>query len=968
MVMKIGKCTSLVILFMLTLVQNGIAQQKGVDIRLSPLPFEVSGVDQPQVSLNGEWSFRIENGTPSTIQVPGEWEMQGYQVKAGEKAIYEKDITIPETWNGKRIAVKFDAVSSHALVKLNGEYIGEHEGGFVAFEMDVTNAVKPGINRLTVEVRANTISDILSCVSQYAAHTVGGILRKVTLFALPDLNIADLDVDVKFDAKFQNAKLLLHTKIANNSKSIKDIGIRYTLKDKKGKSVFQKMTSKKQLNGSDVLPVSFEVNVIKPQHWTAESPYLYELTTELLSDSKTLQVNKQKVGFREIKVHGNELLVNGRPVKLKGVNRHSVHPLIGRASDPELDRKDAEMFLAANLNFIRTSHYPPSEEFLNAADELGLYVESESALNWIQHHASPIWRHWNFEDAKFLPVMVNANIDNVLSNKKHPSVILWSLGNESRWSPLWVEVNKVVKALDKTRPTVFHDQTWGGFNNGGSQADIANYHYPGINGPSSTDTMTRPTLFGEFAHLSDYNRRELLTDPGVRDAFNAPLVTYFDSMYVHKGNLGGAIWSGIDDTFHLPDGRIVGYGPWGPIDGWRREKPEYFGMKKAYSPVRISNMTKIANGLSFDIENRYDFRSLKDVHIEAVLDGKIVSLTSSLGARSAGQLQIPNINSDLSRVEIVVSDSRGFEIEREVFERALTNEVDHAIKTLVLKQDSAFIYVEQGDVVYTISKTYGLMIAARTNGQQLLTKGPSVAIIAANSEDGGKPNVAGETYQNNIYPIKHYEQYTLFATHVEAKDHRDSIVVNLNLTYQSGTGKQKFVFTNNGMLKTDYEMIYEQNEVSVYQYGLMLELPLVFDQLTWYRKGDFSFYPENHIGRNKGVAKLNAKPVYEVEAFGKPEAKDWKDEANTLGSNDFRSTKASVIKASLNDNHNKYITLLSNGKQASRTWKQDEHIQWLVADYTNRGSEPFYGTPFSDGRLKLKKGDVIKGSMVLVID
>ena len=127
--------------------------------------------------------------------------------------------------------------------------------------------------------------------------------------------------------------------------------------------------------------------------------------------------------------------------------------------------------------------------------------------------------------------MVRANMDNVLAGRNHPSIIIWSLGNESKWSPLWEKVNKIVKEMDPSRPTSFHDQCWGGFNNAGSNADVANYHYPGINGPKATDTMSRPTLFGEYAHLSTYNRRELLTDPGVRSAYNEPLVQFYDSIY-----------------------------------------------------------------------------------------------------------------------------------------------------------------------------------------------------------------------------------------------------------------------------------------------------------------------------------------------------------------------------------------------------------------------------------------------------
>lgn len=938
----------------------GQAQQGSRGVGIAPRPMEVMGRVEPVVNLNGQWDFQIGSGRTGKIVVPSEWEMQGYRVQPGEKAKYSRSFDVPAAWDGQRIIIKFDAVSSYAEVFVNGQRIGSHEGGFVAFEMDVTEAAKVGKNDLRVEVQANTISDILSCVSQYAAHTVGGLLRKVTVFTLPSVHVADLNVETDFDAQFVQATLRLDAQIANRSGQQESAALRYTLLDHQGNKVVSKTTAKQQVATGGVTAIHVDIPSGKVKPWTAESPYLYELVTELIANGKTLQKNKQRIGFREVAIRGNELLVNGKPVKLKGVNRHAVHPLLGRASDPQLDRKDAALYLSGNLNYIRTSHYPPSEEFLEAADELGLYVESESALNWIMHHASPIWRHWDYKDPRFLPTMLQANIDNVWTNKKHPSVIFWSLGNESRWSELWATVNKTVKELDKTRPTSFHDQTWGGFNNAGSQADIANYHYPGINGPAATDTMKRPTLFGEYAHLSTYNRRELLTDPGVRDAFNAPMVTFFDSIYQHKGNLGGAIWSGIDDTFHLPDGRIVGYGPWGPVDGWRREKPEFYGIKKAYAPVRIKAPVETAQGIELSIENRYDFRSLKDVEFEVTVDDKRVPLQVAIAARSTGKVLLPGIKNYRS-LQVRVIDSRGFEIERERFERTESKRVAQKATALALVEDSAFIYVTQGEVAYTISKTYGTVTATKNDGTAIWTKGPSVAIVATNSEDGGKPNVAGETYQNNIYPIKHYPLYTLFANAVKARTFADSMVIDMDLTYQQGQGTQQFVFTKTGQVTVRYAMTYEQQEMAVYQYGLLSELPLTFDALSWERKGAFTDYPENHIGRNKGTARLNAVDLVDVEAFGVPKSSDWKDDANGLGSNDFRSTKSHILSVSLQNQTGAKVVVLSNSKQASRTWKQDARIQWLVADYTNNGSEPFYGTPHSYGRLKLKKGDTIKG-------
>ncbi|MGE8377835.1 MAG: glycoside hydrolase family 2 protein, partial [Sphingobacterium sp.] len=512
---KLSKGGWLALLLVCSTLLHASAQQQGQF--LTPMPDQLINSKTCRILLNGQWDFRVANSLSPivSIQVPGEWEMQGQHVAAGETAIYERSFDLPEEWEGNPVYIRFDGVSSHARVKVNDQPVGEHEGGFVAFQVDLTGKLKKGKNKLTVEIQANTISDILSCVSQYAAHTVGGILRKATLFTVPKVHISDAHVETDFDAKYVNAQLKLSGLVQNSSDKKQQIQLRYLLKDHSGKIVLQKSSERTLLEVGSKGKIESQLSIKKPMQWSAEMPYLYLLETDLIVDGKAVQMNRQKVGFREIEVVKNQLLVNGKPVKLRGVNRHAVHPLNGRASDPEIDRQDVILFKQANVNYIRTSHYPPSEEFLNAADELGMYVESEAALSWIQHHASPIWLKWDYRDKRFLPVMLGANIDNVLSNRQHPSVLFWSLGNESHWSPLWAEINHRVKTLDPTRPTSFHDQTWGGFNNGGSKADIANYHYPGINGPSATDTMKRPTLFGEYAHLSTYNRRELLTDPGI---------------------------------------------------------------------------------------------------------------------------------------------------------------------------------------------------------------------------------------------------------------------------------------------------------------------------------------------------------------------------------------------------------------------------------------------------------------------
>lgn len=962
------KRTALSIIFLVLYVSLAYTQHQFDIPRLSPMVKTVAGVADPVIPLNGQWTFHTASVAPSPIEVPGEWIMQGFNVPEEETACYSRMIRIPGDWEGKRVKIRFDGVSSYGLVKVNGRVVGEHEGGMVPFELDITRAVKSGDNELMVEVRAGTISDRLSCISQYACHTVGGLVRKVTLFVLPEVNIASMDVVTTLDKSCKHAELHISTQLEETATLPATATINYQLKDQQGKTVAVK---KQDLHQAGIKETKLTVR--NARLWNSEQPYLYTLTTFLTVDGKEVQTNEQRIGLRQVEVKGNLLYVNGKPVKLWGVNRHEAHPLRGRSLTPELCRKDAELFKAGNCNYIRTSHYPPSEEFLEACDEIGLYVESEAALNWIQHHASPIWKNWDYQDEQYLPYMLRANTDNVLAGRKHPSVIIWSLGNESRWSPLWEKVRQHVGELDPSRPNSFHDQCWGGFNNAGSTADIANIHYPGINGPAACDTMSRPTLFGEYAHLTCYNSRELVTDPGVRAAYGKYLVEYCDSMYYHPACLGGAIWSGIDDIFHLPGGRIVGYGPWGPIDGWRREKPEYTGMKKAYTPFRIVQEEWKTGRLVLTVENRYNFMGFNELLIEAgEKGGKMTRVKSTIPAGSKGKVIIPLKETDMETIYLKVADPQGRVCHEELFASGMReNEKTEEENTMLETEDIHGLLkvrmTKNGDnQTIVFNKTTGVITHAWSGNKTLLRQGPVFCLAPMNSDDGGKPNVAGETYQNMMPPLRDYPHLTLFAKDFRyGKDDKGNIVVEIEAAYQNGdTGKIVYTFGKDHRIRVNYEMKLAAEKTTPRQYGLLFQLPEQMEVLTWKRKGEFTVYPEYDIARTEGTARLNANRLYEVESHGNVPDGAWKDDANILGSVDFRSTKTQLLKGSLLDNAGNGIIIHSDGTQAWRSWLQDGSIHLLVAGYSNTGSERFYSTPFTRDRITLGKGDTVKGEVV----
>jgi hypothetical protein len=942
--------------------------------RLSPRPQSLHEVRQSCISLDGIWKFTGGKAVNENIEVPGEWEMQGFRLDSAATARYVRTFVVPEDWKNKRIKLRFDAVSSHCIIKVNGKRVGEHEGSFVPFELDITNQTNTGNNRLDVDVRCQTISDILASTSQYAGHPVGGILRKVTLFALPDINIAAMTYVTVFDKEYKDATLRIPFEVANEGNKAGKAVIAFELKNSNGKTI--PLAENKFVIGN--VPAgrldkdTVALRVQSPEKWNPAHPYLYTLTTKLIVDGKICEEHSRKIGFRQVEIRGNQLFVNNHPVKLHGVCRHSIDPFTGRSVSPALCIKDAVLFRDGNCNYIRTSHYPPEEEFLDACDSLGLFVESESSLCWIGHHANHIWQRWDYANPTYLPYMINANLEKMIADRNHPSVILWSLGNESIWSPNWATVNKVVKDLDPSRPTVFQDQCWGSYKFGRSRCDIANYHYPGLNAPALCDTMHRPTQFDEYLHVENYNRREVLTDPFIRADWGGPLQQMYDSIYSHKGNLGGAIWAGIDDIFHMPGGNIVGYGPWGVIDGWRRPKPEFWEMKKSYAPVIITNVRHPgyqSGKLILKAENRYDFTNLSSVKITFRIGDDSGIIKSAIPPHGEGNIEVPVSQNQLKKNALLITftDPRGFICQQELIrseKQENSSIIGDGRKTNIQFHESGNSYfVSMNDASYRISKGNGEIEKADINGIHVISKAPVLMIVPLNDDDGD-PKTSGCNYQRNIRPLLYAGCKKWKASSVTSLKGRDgSVMIISEGEYDEAKGKDTLKFSKNGMVTLDYSfVIKDSTAINPRQWGIIFILPASYQTFTWKREGRWTIYPANDIARNEGTAKANPVHLPYGEPWSRPKGL-WSGDANDLGSRDFRSTKAHIYSARLTDSKGTGIEVLSNGEQAARSWIDGDRVLFLIAEYNTGGSEKFSAGFYRNERRPLASGNVLRGTV-----
>ncbi len=957
------------------------------DIGLSMPSVDRKGNPVDTLSLNGTWEF---NPSPPTefwagkwikfgdIEVPGEWVMQGFEVTANTAAGYVRTFDVPRKWTGKQIKLRFDAVFSIAVVHINGKEVGRHEGGFTPFELDVTEDVKFGSeNTIAIAVTSESLSDTLASASQYAVHPLGGIGRKVTLFAVSQVNVKSYHVTTEFDAAFDDATMNISMKINNQGDdefdgaklkfSLLKWPTRKTVKLKNSRFELPKIAAGQTLNKT------IKIAVDSPDKWDNEHPNLYVLQCKIVKGWKTIQTVERRFGFRQVEVRGNEVFVNNQPVKLRASNRHEAHPLRGRSLTMDQWRADVELFREANCNLIRTSHYPPAEEFIDACDELGLFVEEEAPLCWVGHGANKIWSKWNPQSSDYQEIIVRSTVEMIERDRSHPSILFWSLANESQWGPNFQQSHELGREYDPSRPFTFHDQSWGGYNNNGSMTQIANYHYPGPSGPNRVDDSGRPLWFGEYCHLNAYNRYELWTDPGLRDAWGCGLKSMWDNMYTTQAILGGAIWSGIDDTFHLPSGHTVGYGTWGPIDGWRRRKPEHWHVKKVYSPVRISarhiELPETGTTITIPLENRHNFTNISELDIRWEIGDKMGKATADIAPRANGQMSIRTNVGNLEGKSIYLrfDSPLGFVVDEYLLPIGKSAELKKAVSKagtakIDVKSTDKQITVTAGSLVVKFDKQAGTIFEATKDDNRILSAGPELMVLALNN--GGDTQMTKEMKTVSADTAVRTSHKVENAS-VTCKD--NVAIITVSDSYDIAKGSYTLTVGSGGTMIIDYD--YEMTaDINPRQYGMVMTLPGSFNKLYWLRKGMWTVYPQDHIARLEGVA--DAFVGAEFSGIAGPISKPdypWRHDTNELGTNDFRSTKENIFRAYLSNTKGDGLALVSDGKQHVRCWVEGDMTRMLVSEYNNPGSERFFRRHAAVEDKPLKSGDRIRGSIRFTI-
>ena len=740
--------------------------------------------------LNGDWRFdyvetpadapavdafadpAFDDGDWDAIPVPGHWQTNDYDhphytnveypfpvdppnVPAeNPTGSYRREFHVPESWEHRRVVLRFEGVDSAYRVWVNGEEVGFSRGSRLPAEFDVTEHVSPGENTLAVRVRKWSAGSYLEDQDTW---WLSGIFRDVSLYSTPKMHVADLDVRTHLSDDYGSGTLSATVDLRNDRDATATRTVETTLRGPDGEPVAtgdETVT----VDPGETTGVTVSTEVDDPDLWSAETPHLYSLAVELRDeDGDGTAVVSESVGFREVEIADGQLRVNGEPITVRGVNRHDFHPDRGRAVSLSTMREDVELMKRHNVNAVRTAHYPNDPRFYDLCDRYGLYVVDETdlechgmeKLDRVDHPSDD--PQWEREYVDRIERMVERD-------KNRPSVIIWSLGNESGFGDNHRAMAERCREIDPTRPIHYerdHDQ---------EVSDLSGRMYPGLEwiGELVDENPGVPLIFCEYAHAMG-------NGPGGLD-------DYRETFEAYDRVQGGFVWEWIDQGLRreTEDGRewFAYGGDFGeyPHDGNficdgllfpdRTPSPGLVELAAVYAPIGFDAVDAASGELT--VENRRDFRGLDDLRAEWTLlaDGEIAASGSlSLPDAPPGErerVSVPVDAADLNpgpeyRLTVRASlagdtpwASAGNEVAVDQFDVPVEGE-ESAERTadrapagtpspggaLSVAERGTEIVVSDPEFELTFDSTDGVVDSLRHRGRELLASGPRVDLWRA---------------------------------------------------------------------------------------------------------------------------------------------------------------------------------------------------------------------------------------------
>ncbi|HEY3413048.1 MAG TPA: glycoside hydrolase family 2 TIM barrel-domain containing protein [Armatimonadota bacterium] len=877
--------------------------------------------DRPQGFQNADYGMKDWD----TIPVPSCMEMEGYGVPIYTNITYpfpanppfvdhnydpvgsyRRDFRIPAGWAGRQVFIHFAGVQSFFYLWINGQYVGFSKDSMTPAEFNITPYLHEGMN--TVAAQVFRWSDA-SYMEDQDVWRFSGIYRDVYLYSTPTVQIRDFRAVPDLDANYRNGIINFAAAVRNlGAADVQPYSVELTLLDASGKRVGPATLIQKQTGAiakGVESAVAGTVTISKPRLWSAEDPYLYT-TLVTLKDSagKVLEVARCNTGFRKVEWKSGVFLVNGRPVKLKGVDRHEHDPDHGRAVPFERMVQDIEWMKRLNVNCVRTCHYPDDVKWLDLCDKYGIYVVSEAN---IETHgmgyeapgtlaARPEWR------ASHVDRVTNM----VERDKNHPSIIIWSLGNEAGHGDNFKAAADTVHALDSTRPVHYE-----GMN---SVADIDSTMYPSVESIIARGKSANPKPFFmcEYAHVMGNSLGNFQE--------------YWDAIEKYPGLIGGCIWEYIDQGLRrytdgpaTPDGKK----PWvwayggdfddqpndgifcikGVISADREPYPKTWEVKKVYQYIAVEP-EDLAKGL-VKVTNKQFFTDLSayDVHWSVTEDGRAIESGElpplKIGPSTSGSLRIPMTAITAKpgaeyflRVSFhlradTVWAAKGYEVAWQQIKLPATAPATMApvatLPNIVHHRDGDLDTLSGAEFSVSFRQSTGAIASLIYNGKTIIkdggeaSNGPALSVLRAFTDNdnwmrdsffnAGLTVLQRRVRSFNIWPMA---------------DNAVEVAVSIDVIGAKGRGfTHTCVYTvlGNGAIVMDNTVEPLGDLPVLPRVGLQLALPKAFENVAWYGRGPWASYPDRKqsadIGLYAGTVTAQLVPNVRPQEDGAKEDVRW---------------------------------------------------------------------------------------------
>ena len=860
--------------------------------------------------LNGQWDFKLYINIDSVpknfnkkksnvkkwniIPVPSNWQFHSkdfpvysniiYPYKINPPympkdynpvGLYHKTFVINDDWSDKEVFVHFGGVNSAFYLWINGKKIGYSEGSKTPAEFNITNYINKGKNSMFLQVIRWSDG---TYIEDQDFWRLSGIERDVFLYAQPKIAVRDIFVKTNLNDDLKKSEIKIDIDIKNFNDFDSKISIKSKLYDDKNQLI-KNITKDIQVKSLSTQKINLKSEIIGPLLWSAEDPNLYYLTTTLIKDGKETHSIGQQIGFRKIELKNGQILVNKQPILFKGVNRHEHDEFTGHVVSKESMIKDIEIMKQNNINSVRTSHYPNDPYWYELCNKYGIYLIDEANVEshgfGYEKNDTPAFK------TEFDAMHMDRWKRMVERDKNHPSIIMWSLGNEAGDGPIFVKGYDWIKSFDESR-LVFYEMT-------SEKPDILKR---GISLKPHTDffgwmyaTMNqlkreylgkfsnRPFIWAEYSHAMGNS--------------NGNISDLWDMVHKERQMQGGFIWDFVDQG--LADFNDEGKKYWkyggdfspnnyhndtnfcmnGLINSDRTFHPAMEEIKKVYQDISFS-LKNNKDSIYLKVENQYFFTNLKDFDFkyELLKDGEVVKegdFKIDLLAQKSKIISIPvnkylfhenyknkntsdyylNVYSYLNKDKNLVPSGHLMAKEQiEIFKSKINYSITNSSKLIKTELNDNILKVFNDNIKVVFDNISGELKNYVVNKKEFINKSPHLNFWRAPIDNDYGNDLPGRSKE---WKLASKNRSLINFNYETLNNNKVKVIVEYELSNINSSYTTIFLVNSNGEIKisNDFQYKGKLSDAEMPRFGMNFQIPEIYNNVSWYGRGPH----ENYIDR-----------------------------------------------------------------------------------------------------------------------